>query len=127
MDTQIMHKIEDNLWNVLGDYAKGFKSPAEVETVKHALSGIFKIKCLEEMEDYQSSHDYGGRSYDRYYNDDMSYRRSRDNRDNDGRYSRDMYSRDGGGMMMRERLEQLRNEAKDEHQRRIIDDMLNRL
>jgi hypothetical protein len=37
-----------------------------------------------------------------------------------------MYSRDGG-MMMRERLEQLRNEAKDEHQRRIIDDMLNRL
>lgn len=126
MDTQIMHKIEDNLWNVLSDYAKGFKSPAEVETVKHALSGIFKIKCLEEMEDYQSSHDYGGRSYDRYYNDDMSYHRSRDNRDSDGRYSRDMYSRDGG-MMMRERLEQLRNEAKDEHQRRIIDDMLNRL
>lgn len=126
MDTQIMHKIEDNLWDVLGDYAKGFKTPAEVETVKHALSGIFKIKCLEEMEDYQSSHDYGGRPYDRYYNDDMSYRRSRDNRDSDGRYSRDMYSRDGG-MMMRERLEQLRNEAKDEHQRRIIDDMLNRL
>ena len=125
MDTQIMHKIENNLWEVLGDYAKGFKTPAEVETVKHALSGIFKIKCLEEMEDYQSSHDYGGR-YDRYYNDDNSYRRSRDNRDSDGRYSRDMYSRDGG-MMMRERLEQLRNEAKDEHQRRIIDDMLNRL
>lgn len=124
MDRKLMDAIEDNLWQVLADYAKGFKSPADVETVKHALSGIFKIKCLEGMDDYHNTGSFRGGSYDggrsyTYYDDGM--------------YGPHFMSRNGGSYGgsydtdMRSKMEELMRNTTDERQRRIIQDMMAKL
>lgn len=123
-----MDAIEDNLWQVLADYAKGFKSPADVETVKHALSGIFKIKCMEEMDDFKGGSFRGGRSYDNgrsyTYYDEGSFRggMSRDGRGSYGGSYGGSYDMD-----MRAKMEELMRTATDERQRHIIQDMMNKL
>ena len=123
----IMHKIESNLWDVLKDYADGFKSPAEVETVKHAISSIFKIRCLDEMDNF-SNRGYSRDGRSRIYYDEGSFRggRSMDRgsyRDgrNGGSYR---YSRDSD---MREKLEELMQDATDERQRQVIQEMMSRI
>ena len=140
MDRKLMNCIEDKLWQVLEGYANGFKGPSggfkgpsDVETVKHALSGIFKIKCLEGMDDYYTNGSFrGGRSYDGdrsylYYDDGMH-----------GPYMSRGMSRTGGNyyggsyggsydMDMKSKLEELMRNTNDEHQRHIIQDMMAKL
>ena len=127
MDRQLLNRVEDNLWNVLGSYANGLKSPADVETVKHALSGIFKIKCLEGMDSYSNGSFRGNRSYDNdrsyMYYDEGSFR----NMPHDGRGP---YRNSYGGSYdtdMKQKLEDLMRETKDEHQRQVIQEMVNKL
>lgn len=140
MDRQLLNRVEDNLWNVLGNYANGLKSPADVETVKHALSGIFKIKCLEGMDNYSNVSFRGNRSYDndrnRIYYDEGSFRggMSRDGRgsygESYGTPHRDNYGGSYGGSYdtdMKQKLENLMRETKDEHQRQVIQEMVNKL
>ena len=130
MDRKLLHKTEDNLWEILEKYAT-INSADDVETIKHALSGIFKIKCLEGMDDYLEGSFRGGRSGDGRSNDGRSYMYY-----DEGRYApsfggRSMdggsyrYSRDNGDM--RHKLDELMRSATDERQRQIIRDMMNRV
>ena len=118
MDMKVLDKINHELWNVLARYADGFKSADDVETVKHAISGIFKIRCLEEMEDFKHS-DYGSRDGGSYrYYDDRSFARG-------GRsMTGPQFYRDGD---IREKLEYLMKDATDERQRQVIREMMNRI
>ena len=125
MDRKLMDCIEDKLWQVLEGYANGFKGPSDVETVKHALSGIFKIKCLEGMDDYYNNGSFrGGRSYggDRIYYDDGMYgpHMSRTGSFR-GSYGEPMDTD------MKRKLEELMRGTNDEHQRHIIQDMMAKL
>ena len=120
MDMKVLDKINHELWNVLTTYAEGIKSADDVETVKHAISAIFKIRCLEEMEDFKNASHTGyrdGGSY-RYY-DDRSFARG-------GRsMTGPQFYRDGGNM--RDKLEYLLQDATDERQRQVIREMMNRI
>ena len=50
-----LEKIEEALCDVLQSYAEGgIKSAADVATIKHALSGMVKIRVLEEMDNYSN-------------------------------------------------------------------------
>lgn len=84
MDKKIMERLEDNFCEVLQDFAeKGFQRAEDVETAKAALSGMTKIKILEEMDNFKDNgysgrmyRDDGGsyRSYGMYRDDGSSYR-----------------------------------------------------
>lgn len=119
MDMKVLDKINHELWNVLTTYAEGIKSADDVETVKHAISAIFKIRCLEEMEDFKHS-GYGSRDGGSYrYYDDRSFARG-------GRsMTGPQFYRDGGNM--RDKLEYLLQDATDERQRQVIREMMNRI
>ena len=87
MDKKVSEKIEEGFCKVLHDFAEtGFRSPQDVETAKAALSGMVKMKMLEEMENFKN----GGYSGDMYRDDGYSGRMYRD----DGMMSRNY--RDGG-------------------------------
>ena len=117
MDMNVLDKVDHELWNVLAAFADGIKSADDVETVKHAISGIFKIRCLKEMEDFKHSGYGGGNSY-RYY-DDRSFARG-------GRsMAGPQFYRDGGNL--REKLEHIMQDTTDERQRQVIREMMNRL
>ena len=131
MEKQVMGKLEMELCDILQDYAqKGIKSASDVETVKHALSGISKLKIIEEMDKYNEEH--SNRSYRSYDGDGGSYRRSHAM----GQYDGDSYRRgrshdgyEGGrsGHGMRERLEQMMEEAGSERERRAIEEALQKM
>lgn len=120
----VMHKIKQDLCGVLQDFAqKGLHQPQDVEVVKNAISGIQKIKILEEMERFSSggfsnrmeggSYRYGGRSYD-----EDSYRHGNGRSYEEGGYSRE---RDGGysGHDLRENLQRMMERAKPEEKEMI--------
>jgi hypothetical protein len=129
MDMKTMEKLEDGFCKVLQNYAeRGMKSPDDVETAKAALSGMVKMKMLEEMERYDNER--SGRSY---YDDDagMSNMRSYRRRDSMGRYADGgnmSYRRyhdggyDGGmsGHDMRQQLERMMEEADSERERQAL-------
>lgn len=84
MDRKVMEKLEDNFCKVLHEISEqGMRSPEEVETAKAAISGVVKLKMLEEMENFKDNgysgrmyRDDGGsyRSYGMYRDDGSSYR-----------------------------------------------------
>lgn len=124
MDKKMFEKLEDGFCEVLSDYAeRGMKSPECVETAKAALSGLLKIKMLEEMDKFQG---YSGRrSYDE---DGMSRRGYRDG----GSYRRSYRSYDEGYSgnhkeKMKEKLDEMYNNARDDNDRRAIEEMLDML
>ena len=130
MDMQVKNKLEMELCDVLKDYAqKGIKSADDVETVKHALSGISKLKIIEEMDKYNAEHSH--RSY-RSYDGEGSYRRGYSHAmEQDGGSYRRGYSHDyeGGrsGHGMRERLEEMMDQAGSERERRAIQEALQKM
>ena len=116
-----LEKIEEALCDVLQSYAEGgIKSAADVATIKHALSGMVKIKVLEEMDKYEGSS--FRRSYDGNASNDGSYRRDSRGRYMDGGSYR--HYRDGGNM--KEKLQDLLQEAEGK-ERQVIQEMLGRL
>jgi len=135
MEKQTMGKLEMELCDILQDYAqKGIKSASDVETVKHALSGISKLKIIEEMDKYNEEH--SNRSYRSYDGDGSSYRRSHamgqyDGGSYEGSYRRgrshDGYEGGRSGHGMRERLEQMMEEAGSERERRAIEEALQKM
>jgi len=111
-----MHKIETELCGVLHDIANsGIHSAGDVETTKHALSGLVKLKCLEEMEGYEG--DKSGRSY-RSYEGDGSYRR--------GRYMDGGSYRHYDGGDLQQRLQDMMRNASD-RDKEAIRQMLSRM
>lgn len=137
MDKKIMEKLEEGYCKVLQHYAdKGMESPESVETTKAALSGMVKMKMLEEMEKFEQ--ESSNRSYRSYDGDGGSYRRSHamgqyDGGSYEGSYRRgrshDGYGYEGGrsGHGMRERLEQMMEEAGSERERRAIQEALQKM
>ena len=117
----VLMKIKDELCNVVQSYAeKGINNADDVQVVKNALSGIYKIKIIKEMERFGSgfsermSYERGG-SYRRdgrsYADDGSSYRRG-------GRSYRDGY--DGySGHDLKEHLKMLMENA-DPQERELI-------
>lgn len=137
MDKKIMEKLEEGYCKVLQHYAeKGMESPESVETTKAALSGMVKMKMLEEMEKF--GEESSNRSY-RSYDGDGSYRRSHamgqyeGGGGGGGSYRRgrshDGYGYEGGrsGHGMRERLEEMMEEAGSERERRAIEEALQKM
>lgn len=120
-----MMKIKQDLCGVVETFAKkGLNQPQDVEVVKNAISGIQKIKILEEMERFGSggfsnrlegggSYRYGGRSYD-----EDSYRHGGGRSYDEGGYSRE---RDGGysGHDLREHLQRMMDRANPEEKEMI--------
>lgn len=124
MDRRVMERLEEQLCEVAKSYAEsGLKSPEDVATIKHVLSGMLKIKCLEEMENFKGGYSRRGRSYDGDYShdggtfshDNRSYRR-----DSMGRYA------DGRSGDMKQEIEQLMRHA-NEQERHVLEDMMNRM
>ena len=121
-----MEKLEEGFCEVLHKYAeRGMNSSSDVETAKAALSGMVKMKMLEEMENYSD----GGMSGRYYYDDDrgMSGRHSYRRRDSMGRYAdggnmsyRRMYDGGMSGHDMREQLERMMDEADSERERQAL-------
>ena len=132
MDMKTMEKLEDGFCKVLQNYAdRGMKSPDDVETAKAALSGMVKMKMLEEMERYDNE-----RSGRYYYDDDrgMSSRHSYRRRDSMGRYAdggnmsyRRMYDGGMSGHDIRPQLEHMMEEADSEMDRQAIRAALSKL
>ena len=112
---QVMDTIKMELCKVLKTFAQnGINNASDVATVKHALSGISKIRILEEMDKYNEGYSHKGyHSYD----GDGSYR-------NYGGYHR--YSHDDGHSM-KERLEKMMGEAKTDRERMAIQDALQKM
>ena len=127
-----MEKLEDGFCKVLQNYAdRGMKSPDDVETAQAVLSGMVKMKMLEEMERYDNE-----RSGRYYYDDDrgMSGRHSYRRRDSMGRYAdggnmsyRRMYDGGMSGHDIRPQLERMLEEADSERERRAIEEALQKM
>lgn len=126
MDMKVMEKLEEGFCEVLHKYAeRGMNSSSDVETAKAALSGMVKMKMLEEMENYEAERS------GRYYDDGMSSRSYR-RRDSMGRYAdngsmsyrryHDDGSYEGGfsGHDMRQQLERMMQEADSERERQAL-------
>ena len=134
MDMKTMEKLKDGFCEVLHDNAeRGFTSASSVELAKTALSGLVKLKMLEEMDKYNEEH--SNRPY-RSYDGDGSYRRGYSHTmgqyDGEGGSYRRGYSHEGyeggrSGHGMRERLEQMMEEAGSERERRAIQEALQKM
>ena len=120
MEYHVMEQIESQLCDILRDKAqRGIGSPADVETVKNALSGINKIKIIEAMERYGDEKSYasypdyrrGGRMP--YY--DEGYRRYRDDHDMNSGHS------------MREQLEMMLQNATSDREKMAIREALSKM
>lgn len=124
MEKKVMQKIEDGLCEVLEDFAqKGINTASDVATVKHALSGIEKMKVIEAMEygvgasgryPYPAEHNYDGGSY----RGNMSSRRG---------YSRTGFDRGYSGHDMRQQLERMLGEVGSERERMAIEEALQKM
>lgn len=128
MDKKIMEKIEEGFCKVLHEYAEtGMRGAQDVEVCKAAVSGVLKLKMLEEMEKYggYSERGYRDGSYRGYRDDGAS---QRGYRDDGGSYRgyRDGGSYDDGKEALRKKLEEMKNSATPEN-RRMIDEWLHRL
>ena len=122
MEKKDMRKIEEQLCDVLHDFAdKGIRSANDVETTKHALSGLVKLKCLEEMEIYGAER--SGRSYRSYEGEGGSMDGGSYRRDSRGRYRDGGYSGHGD---VQQKLQELLRDA-DERDRDAIRQMVNRM
>ena len=127
MDKKIMERLEDNFCEVLRDFAeKGFQRADDVETAKAALSGMVKMKMLEEMERFHN----GGYSNRMYHDDGGEYSsRGRYYRDDGGSYDNGnsyRYYRDDGKQRMVEKLNEMKNHA-DPNNRQMIEEWLKQL
>ena len=121
MDVQTIQKLEKHLCNIAGEYAdRGIKSPDDVVTVKHTVSAIFKLKCLEEMENYRGGFSSRRGSYDG--SSEGSYRR-----DSMGRYADGSFGSYSGHGEMRQKLEKLMQEAGNDRERQMIKDLMSRM
>ena len=109
-------------------------TPAELENATKAVCLIEKIKMLERFDSYED--DYPESSYDAPYTHmpehsmNSSYRRGRSM--TTGRYmSRDNYDTGYSGHSIRDRmiskLESMVDEAKNEHEKQVVMDWINRL
>ena len=122
----VMNKIKEDLCKSLEYYAEqGLNSSDDIETVKHILSGLEKIKVMQAMDAYRDG--YSGR----YGDEGRSYRRGADGRYMDSGRSYRSYSRDGGyhddgrdGYSghgdIREKLSRMMDDAQDNREREII-------
>ena len=138
MEQKTIQKLQDNLCEVLDDFAQnGIKSAGDVETVKHALSGYEKLLVICAMEQGQSGRRYyDGGSYDgggsgRSY-DGGSGRGSYDGGSYDGgsgrrRRSYGSYDSMRSGHDMRQKLERMMDEAESEQERRVIQEAMKKL
>ena len=123
MDMKVMNKLEDGFCKVLQNYAEsGMNNPEAVETAKAALSGMVKMKMLEEMERYDNE-----RSGRYYYDEDggMSNRNSYRRRDSMGRFMdngsyRRSYEDGFSGHDIRPKLQRMIEEADSEREREAI-------
>lgn len=127
MDKKVAEKLESSFCEVLDEYAeKGFQNPQQVETAKAALSGLVKIKMLDEMERFR-----GGNSFRSYDDEGMSTRRNSMGRHADDGQSNRSYRqyRDDGysGHDMMSKLEEMRGQARSEDERRMIDEIMQRI
>lgn len=122
MDHRLMEDLHEGFCNVLKDIAESKMGTREVEVAKNAISGILKLKCIEEMENFSGGSYRGGRSYEGGMSREGSYRKYREG-DGGGSY-RGGYSRDGGSM--REKLERLMEEAEGKD-REMLKEMLSRM
>lgn len=114
MEQKTMQKLEENLCEVLDDFAqKGINTAADVETVKHALSSLEKLMELDEMEQGQSGRYYDGMAYD---GGRRSYRRSYGS-----------YDRMRSGHDIRPQLERLMQDTDSERERQAIRDAIAKL
>ena len=120
MDHRLMEDLHQGFCEVLHDIAGGKMGTREVEVAKNAISGILKLKCIEEMESYRGS-SYRARSYD--MSNEGSYRRSREGNSESYRSGRNY--RDGGSM--KEKLERIMEETDNERERGMIREMLDRM
>ena len=139
MDKKVMGKIEDGFCEVLKKFAEtGLRSSQDVETAKAALSGMVKMKMLEEMENFHKEDGYSGRMYrdngysGRMYRDEGMMSRG-DYRD--GGYSGRMYRDDGNSYdnmhhvtrKITSMLEQMYEQAEGPQEKKEIQMWLNRL
>lgn len=135
MDNSVMHKIKDDLCKSLAYYAeKGINSAEDIETVKHIISGLYKIKVMQAMDAYNHDDGYSNRMY---HDDNNSYRRGADGRYMDSGSSYRGYSRndgyhDGGNDgysghgNIREKLSRMMDNA-DGREREIIQKIMNQV
>lgn len=130
MEQKTIQKLQDNLCEVLDDFAQnGIKSAGDVETVKHALSGYEKLLVICAMEQGQSGRRYyDGGSYD----GGGSGRGSYDGGSYDGgsgrrRRSYGSYDSMRSGHDMRQKLERMMDEAESEQERRVIQEAMQKL
>lgn len=93
------------------------QSPGAVEMMKNAISGAFKADMLAKGDSGYSQRTYYSRDGDNSYRSN-----SYDGGNSYGHYTRGYYSRDDGysGHGMREHLDKMMQEAKDERQRDTI-------
>lgn len=121
--TEVMHKIKEDLCKSLEYYAQqGLNNPNDIETVKHILSGLEKIKVMEAMDSYHK----GGYSGRMYHDDGYSYRRDAEGRFTDGgnSYRRSGYH-DAGGMQ--DKLQHMLGETQDQREREVIQRIMHQL
>ena len=115
MEQKTMQKLEENLCEVLDDFAqKGINTAADVETVKHALSSIEKLMELDEMEQGRSGRYYDVVAYDN--GGRRSYRRSYGS-----------YDRMRSGHDIRPQLERILQDTDSERERQAIRDAISKL
>ena len=62
MDKEVLEKIEHNTCKLLEEFAaKGFHSPADIQTAKNLLSSMVKIKTIRAMDNYSDEGGWRGR------------------------------------------------------------------
>ena len=122
MDMKAIDKVRNGFCEVISKYAEtGLRTANDVETAKAALSGMVKIKMLEEMEKYEGG--YSGRMYrddgysERSYSDGSSYR---------GSYGRGYSGHDIKSQLM-DKIREMRDAAHNDEERRMVDDWMRRL
>ena len=136
MDKRVMEKLEEGFCNVLREISEhDMRSLEEVETAKAALSGMVKMKMLEEMENFRngysgrmyrddgdmSNRSYGRDSMGRYADNGGSYRGYRDG----GSYD-DGYSGHDIKQKMRQKLQEMMQNANGD-ERRYIEEFMNKM
>ena len=135
MDKKVMEKLEESFCKVLHEISEqGMRSPEEVEAAKAALSGLVKMKMLEEMENFRngysgrmyrddgdmSNRSYGRDSMGRYADNGGSYRGYRDGGSYDGYSGHDIKQK------MRQKLQEMMQNANGE-ERRYIEEFMNKM
>lgn len=123
MEQQLSEILRGMFRNVLQDIAEhGFNGKGDVEAAKNAISGLLKLRCLEEMGERGGSSWRGSSA--RHSRDDGGYSNrshSQGNSESRRSYERGHSGHDSG---LRQKLEQLMQETGDERERQRLHDML---